>query len=134
MQVGWRMRRWSEDEMQRSLRVLAEQSYHTYRYPLEVLARHPETPHAIVDYAELVAAPKQTVAAVYRSLGLPMTPAYAEILAGEERKAREHETTHAYALAEFGLHADTIRGELADLFERFGWQEPAARQAAAGEA
>ncbi len=134
MQVGWRMRRWSEDEMQRSLRVLAEQSYHTYRHPLEVLARHPETPHAIVDYAELVAAPKQVVAQVYRSLGLPMTPEYAEILAGEERKARAHETTHAYALAEFGLRADTIRAELADLFERFGWQEPSARQAAAGEA
>ena len=134
MQVGWRMRRWSEDEMQRSLRVLAEQSYHTYRYPLEVLARHPETRHAIVDYAELVAEPKQVVTQVYASLGLPMTPAYAEILAGEERKARAHETTHAYALAEFGLRAETIRAELADLFERFAWQEPPARQAAAGEA
>ena len=43
MKVAWKMRRWSDDEMQRSLRVLAEQSYHTYRHPLEVLARHPET-------------------------------------------------------------------------------------------
>ena len=67
MQVAWRMRHWSEDEMQRSLRVLAEQSYHTYRYPLEVLARHPETPHAIVDYAELVAEPQQG-----RRAGLPI--------------------------------------------------------------
>ena len=65
------MRHWSEAEMQRSLRVLAEQSYHTYRYPLEVLARHPETPHAIVDYAELVAEPRKVVEQVYRSLGLP---------------------------------------------------------------
>ncbi len=134
MQTAWRMRRWSEAEMQRSLQVLAAQSYHTYRHPLEVLARHPEAPHAIVEYSELVAEPSRVVAQVYRSLGLPMTPEYAKILAGEERKAREHETTHAYALAEFGLRADAIRGELADLFERFGWQEPSPRPAAAGEA
>ena len=127
MKVAWRMRRWNEDEMQRSLQVLAEQSIHTYRYPLEVLARHPETPHAIVDYAELVAEPGKVVEQVYRALSLPMTPEYAQILVGEERKARQHETTHAYDLAEFGLRADAIRAELADLFERFHWDEPPAR-------
>jgi hypothetical protein len=131
MQVAWRMRRWSEGEMQRSLRVLAEQSYHTYLYPLEVLARHPETPHAIVDYAELVAEPQKMLERVYRSLGLAMTPEYAGILGGEERRAREHVTTHTYDLAEFGLRADVIHRELASLFVRFHWQEPAARDSAA---
>jgi hypothetical protein len=134
MKVSWRMRHWSEDEMQRSLHVLAEQSYHTYRYPLEVLARHPETPHAIVDYAELVAEPRKVIEQVYRSLGLPMTPEYAEILVGEERKARQHETTHAYDLAEFGLRPDAIRAELADLFERFHWDGTPAHAGSGGGA
>jgi hypothetical protein len=133
MQVAWRMRRWSEEEMQRSLRVLAEQSYHTYRYPLEVLARHPDTPHAVVDYAELVAEPRKVVAQVYRSLALAMTPGYEATLIAEERDAREHTTTHRYDLAEFGLRADEIHRELASLFERFHWQEPAPRAAAGSE-
>jgi len=68
---------------------------------------------------------------VYRSLGLAMTPEYAGILGGEERRAREHVTTHTYDLAEFGLRADVIHRELASLFVRFHWQEPAARDSAA---
>jgi len=135
MKVAWRMRHWSEDEMLRSLRILAEQSYHTYRYPLEVLARHPGVPHAIVDYAELVAEPRKVIERVYTELGLPMTPAYAEILVDEERRAREHETSHRYDLAEFGLSAEAIRRELAPLFERFHWDAaPADRSGARGGA
>ncbi len=127
MQVAWRMRRWSDAEMQRSLAVLAAQSFHTYRHPLDVLARHPDTPRAIVDYAELVTEPRRQVERVYAALGLELTPRYATILAHEERRAREHETTHRYALAEFGLDAGEIRRELAELFERFDWAEPAAK-------
>ena len=135
MQVAWRMRHWTEAEMQRSLRILAEQSFHTYRYPLEVLARNPGVPHAIVDYAELVAEPRKLVERVYTQLGLPMTPEYAGILVEEERKSREHATTHRYDLAEFGLSADAIRGALAELFERFAWDEaPAAGPDARGAA
>jgi hypothetical protein len=127
MKVSWQMRRWSDDAMARSLQVLADQSFHTYRHPLEVLARHPETAHAIVDYAELVAAPRNVVERVYASLGLPMTPEYARVLDEEEQKSRKHETSHAYDLAEFGLSAGAIHAELGDLFERFHWDEVATR-------
>lgn len=122
MRVSWRMRRWTDAEMERSLRVLAEQSFHTYRYPLEVLARHPETPHAIVDYAELVAEPKKAVERVYAELGLELTGAYAGTLAAEQERARAHATSHRYSLEQFGLSAEEIRTRLADLFERFHWE------------
>jgi hypothetical protein len=92
MRLAWKMRRWTDAEMQRSLRVLAEQSFHTYRHPLDVLARHPETPHAIVDYAELVAEPKRVVEAIYAQLGIEMTDAFAGTLAAEVQRARKHET------------------------------------------
>jgi hypothetical protein len=124
MQVAWRMRRWTDAEMQPSLRVLAEQSFHTYRHPLDVLARHPATRHAIVDYAELVSDPKKAVEAVYAALDLPITPAYDAVLAGKQRAVREHATSHRYDLAEFGLSAGEIHTRLADLFERFGWDDP----------
>jgi hypothetical protein len=130
MQVSWRMRKWSDAEMQRSLRFLAAQSYDTYRYPLEALARHPETPHAIVDYAQLVAEPKKVVEQIYARLGLPVTPAYAQVLDAEQQRQR-HETSHRYSLEEFGLREDEFRTQLADLFERFHWDAAArARQEA----
>ena len=127
MQVAWRMRKWSDAEMQPSLRVLAEQSYHSYAYPLEVLARHPETPRAIVDYRDLVAEPKQGIERLYAELGFPMTPEYQALLEAEQRTARRHVPSNAYSLAEFGLREDEIRTRLADLFERFDWDDDAPR-------
>jgi len=124
MRLAWRMRRWSDAEMDRSLRVLAEQSFHTYRYPLEVLARHPETPQAIVDYAELVSEPKKVVERVYAQLGLAVTTDYALMLDAEQEGARRHETTHRYSLEQFGLEAGEIRARLTDLFKRFHWEDP----------
>lgn len=123
MRLAWGLRRWSDAEMERSLQVLAEQSFHTYRHPLEVLARHPEAPRAIVDYAELVAEPKKVVERVYAELGLEMTDEFAAVLGAAQRRARAHRTSHRYGLEEFGLDAGEIRTRLADLFERFGWEE-----------
>jgi hypothetical protein len=135
MQVTWRMRKWSDAEMQRSLRILAEQSYDTYKGPLEVLARHPEVPRAIVDYTELVAEPRKVIERIYAELGFPVSPAYAETLVAAQRRAGQgHETTHRYSLEEFGLRGDEIRANLAELFERFHWDTETPRRAAEQEA
>jgi len=123
MRLAWKMRSWSSVEMERSLHVLAEQSFHTYRHPLEVLAGHPETPHALVDYAELVAEPKKVVERVYAQLGLGMTADYEAVLVAAQQRARAHETTHRYSLEQFGLEAGEIHARLADLFEHFHWEE-----------
>jgi hypothetical protein len=125
MKVSWSLRRWDEAEMSRSLRVLADQSFHTYLYPLEVLARHPETRRAIVDYRELVAQPKRTLERVYAELGFPVSPEVAALLDEEQRRARAHATSHRYSLGEFGLEAGEIRAALAELFARYRWDEEA---------
>src|SRR5215468_5683622 len=125
MQVGWSLRGWDEAEMRRSLGVLAAQSYHTYQYPLEVLARHPETRHAIVDYRELVAEPRRAIEKVYAELGLPLTPEFQAVLEAEQRRARAHETGNRYSLEEFGLRADAIREAMPGLFASYRWDEPA---------
>jgi hypothetical protein len=123
MKVAYSLRGWGEARMARSLAVLAEQSFHTYEHPLEVLSRHPETRQAIVDYRALVAEPKRTVSDVYRALDLALSPSYEAILDEEQKRAREHRTRHRYSLAEFGLDADAIEQRLAPLFERYGWRE-----------
>ena len=63
---------------------------------------------------------------VYAELGMPVTPAYHEVLVAAQRKAATaHETTHRYSLEEFGLRADAFNTRLADLFARFHWDEAA---------
>jgi hypothetical protein len=123
MKVGYTLRGWSEERMARSLAVLAEQSFHTYEYPLEVLARHSETRQAVVDYRELGAEPKRVVAAVYEALELPLVPSYEAVLDDEQKRARKHRSEHRYSLSEFGLDGGAIERRLAPLFERYGWSE-----------
>ena len=123
MRSGWRHLGWDEERQKRCLRILADQSFHTYRYPLEVLARHPETPKAVVDYRDAVADPAATIERIYEQLGFPITPEFHEMLVAEGKRARGHKSGHSYSLAEFGLEANEIRTQLADLFERFRWDE-----------
>jgi len=125
MQMAWRLRKWSDAQMQRSLRVLAEQSFHTYTYPLDVLARHPETAHAIVDYSQLVEEPQRVIERVYADLGFPVTPGYERTLRAEQQKVKQHESAHRYSLEEFGLRSDELRTRLAALYERFHWNREA---------
>ena len=111
-----------------SLAALAEQSFHTYRYPFDVLARRPEVPQAVVDYRDLTSDPKATVESVYKQLGFPVSDDFAEVLMGEQDREAGHEggAGKRYSLEEFGLHKDEIHTRLDDLFQRFGWDEEGA--------
>ncbi len=129
---GWRRRNWDSERVARCLRVLAEQSFDTYREPLQVLASHPEVPHAVVDYRELVADPAATLEKVYTELGFDLSPQLRESLRSAGRRAREHVSAHRYSLDEFGLEPDAIRTALADLFEQYRWDE-AGSPASAGD-
>jgi len=132
MRLSWRRLDWDEQRQRRCLAVLAAQSFDSYRHPLEVLERNPQVPRAIVDYRDAVADPAATIEAIYRELGIPITPGYRERLLTEGKRARAHVSEHDYSLAEFGLEADEIRSRLGDLFERFGWEGPAAGPSGAG--
>jgi hypothetical protein len=57
-----------------------------------------------------------------------MTPQYRELLLAEGKRARKHVSGHSYSLEEFGLDAGEIRSRLAELFDRFDWEEPAASE------
>ena len=123
MCMSWKRLDWDAERQQRCLAILAEQSFDTYRYPLEVLERHPEVPHAIVDYRDVVSDPESTLQRVYEQLGFSMGDDYREVLLSEGKRARKHKSAHAYSLEEFGLEAGAIHSRLADLFERYAWDE-----------
>ena len=126
MRAGWKSLDWEESRQTHCLAFLANQSFHTYKYPLEVLAKRSDVPHAVVDYRDLLAEPATTIEKVYQDIGLEMSDRYRGVLAGEATRARQHKTTHRYSLEEFGLEADAIHQELAMLFERFGWEDAVA--------
>lgn len=123
MQRGWQLRRWDEAKINASLRKLLQSSFHSYTYPDQVLARHPEVPHAVIDYRDLVAHPKRTIEQVYAQLGFAMSPEFSATLALEEQRAKAHESAHHYSLEEFGLTSTAIHSALAGLFARYGWDE-----------
>jgi hypothetical protein len=127
MRRNWKAARCSGERLDDSLAVLAEQSFHSYRYPFEVLERHPETRFAVVDYRDLVESPRRAVGEVYEKLGMSLSPAAEKGLAEEEARSRSYRAEHVYTLGEFGLERSEIRSRLADLFERYGWgEEPTA--------
>lgn len=119
LQTSWTLQHRDERLIAESLRILAEQSFHTYEHPLDVLTTHPETPWCVVDYRDLVAQPLETMRYVYDELGLDMPAALpAEIAAS---RGQGHETTHRYSLDEFGLDPQAIQVRLAGLFDHYGW-------------
>ena len=122
VRAGWGQLGWEEARQQRCLRILANQSWSSYRHPLETLEAHPETKGAIVDYRDLTCDPAATIERLYQDLDLPMSEEFRETLAGEAKRERRHKTRHSYSLAEFGLEEDVIREQLGDLFERFQWE------------
>ncbi|MFT4572458.1 MAG: hypothetical protein ACI8TX_002846 [Hyphomicrobiaceae bacterium] len=124
MTGGWKRLGWEPQQVERCLGVLADQSFHTYRYPIEVLAAHPATAHAIVDYRDLTADPAASIAEIYRQLGLDLTLDFAEVLAAQEKRERKHVSVHRYSLEEFGLERDEIHKRLPDMVERYGWDTP----------
>jgi len=123
MRRGWMRLQWDADRQARCLAVLANQSFHTYTHPLDVLSHRPDVPHAVVDYRDLMSEPAAAIERVYRDLGIEVSPAYREILLREGKRASEHTSSHRYSLEEFGLQADAIRSELSELFDRFGWDD-----------
>jgi hypothetical protein len=122
MHVSWkRGGNLDQAKIRESTRVMTDLSYEHYLLPEAVLDRHPGVRRAVIDYRELVSAPRATIEKVYADLGVAMTPQMSGFLAAEEARARRHETEHRYSLEEFGLEHQEIRRRLAPLFERFKW-------------
>lgn len=120
---AWKHMGWDPDRVQASIDVLIKQSIYNYRHPLEVLEQQSQTPYAILHYAEMLADPAAAIQAVYQALDLPMSENYRQTLLAQSAKQKKHKTKFRYSLEEFGLDADWLENEFADLFERFGWAD-----------
>ncbi len=123
LQTSYRLYGVDAEDAKRALAVQVEISFDTYLHPLAVLAEHPETKRAVVEYAELTSHPRRALEKLYAELGVELTPAFAAVLAAEDARARKHETSHRYSLAEFDLRPESLRERLGALYAQFGWKE-----------
>jgi omega-hydroxy-beta-dihydromenaquinone-9 sulfotransferase len=120
---AWYALEWDPERQRRSLRLIVENSFASYWHPIEALDANHHVKCAIVDYRELTSDPAAAIERVYAQLDLPLSDAFRETLRGKPRSKRERSgKKHSYSLEEFGLEGDAIRVNLADLFERFGWE------------
>lgn len=78
-------------------------------------ARHPEVAFLDVDYAQLLAAPRDVVRAIYAFDDMELTPdVEARIDAYLDDNTQGKHGAHTYDLSEFGLRAEEIRERFAD--------------------
>jgi hypothetical protein len=100
---------------------ILDMAQHWYHYPLQRLEQIPQPQYIVVRYDDLVADPEGTVAEIYRHFGFEMSPAFAEALRQETKKAEHYHSRHHYSLEKAGLTRQQIVDRCGDILERFGF-------------
>ncbi|TDG13731.1 sulfotransferase [Seongchinamella unica] len=119
--LSWKGRGWEQADYEQSLDILTEISIDTFHNPKRVLAAHPETPQIVVDYRELTGAPRETLHAVYRALGMSVTEEFDRWLIAQAEREKKHHSKFEYSLGEFRLSGEEIHRRLADFYQVYGW-------------
>lgn len=122
LQKGWRAMGAAEEDIEDSVAWLRESGVEGYRYAVEVLDSLPEDAYAVSSFGDLVAQPRATIEEIYARFGWEITPAYSRFLEGQQERARAYESQHRYEPG-LGPPRDVLHVELAELFERFGWEK-----------
>jgi len=104
-------------------RAIADATMEYYRRLLRFERAYPKGQWITVRFDDLVRDPLATVERIYAHLDLPMSAEAARAI-GEEAAAGERHRSrgHGYTLEEFGLTREAIRGELAEVFDAYGFE------------
>ncbi|MBT8340819.1 MAG: sulfotransferase [Desulfatitalea sp.] len=118
MRFSWRILGIPVDD-RRLQAYLVAMARHWYLYPLEVLARRPETDYVIVRYDDLVRDPGKTMRAIHHHFGFSMGAHFADQLSAETGRAKSYRSRHDYHLTDLGLSRELILDRFHEIFERF---------------
>ena len=117
----WRQLGFPEADVRAGCEAIHQKNMEAYEIAFQMLDRLDPSRYIILDYREIAAAPKATMTATYRALGLEMSPAYATLLDTLQEKARAHKSGHSYGLEEYGLTEAGIRSAVPTVFERYAF-------------
>lgn len=121
VELTWRGKGWQRADYARSLQLLTDVSFESFRHPARVLSRHPEIPQIVVDYRELTTQPRMTVHKIYAALGLPLSDSFDRYLRDEEDRAKSHRGDFHYSIDEYELSRQRIEAELGDFYAVYDW-------------
>ena len=130
LEGSWRARGWSAADCLPALQALIRISLDSYHLPAAALAAHPQTPHCVVDYRELLERPRVTLQNVCSTLGLPVSAAQREALRGLETRKRAGRRRFRYRLDDYPITARDIERELAPFYDLHRWPRTGAAEAA----
>lgn len=138
VEKSWKARGWKREDYQRSLDMLLQASYESFHNPAEQLARHPDTPQAVVDYRALTAHPRETVQQVYDQLGMTVSDTFDEYLKANAEREKTHQSKFEYSLGDYALTTAQLVSELEAFYDRYQWPRgdetaDGTAQAAAGQ-
>jgi hypothetical protein len=121
VELTWRGKGWRRADYARSLQLLTDVSFDSFRHPAQVLARHPATPQIVVDYRELTTQPRMTVHKIYAAIDLPMSDTFDGYLRDEEGRAKSHKGDFHYSIDDYELSRERIEAELGDFYAVYDW-------------
>ena len=98
---------------------MLEMTKHWYQYTIQRLEQMPADSHTMVMYEDLTSDLEQTITDIYATFDFDVSPAYAQALEEEVRKARRYTSTHHYSLKEMGLTRERIEAEYRDVYARY---------------
>lgn len=121
MEGSWRRKGWTAADYGRSLAIMREMAFESFDNPALQLARHPQTPHCVVDYRELTRHPQATVHAVYDALGMVVPAALDEYLQRNAEREKSHHSKFEYSLGDYDLSGGELESRLAGFYQRYQW-------------
>jgi hypothetical protein len=124
VQVTWKGKGWQHEEYAKSLELLTEIAFEHFENPRRVLARHPHTPHSVVDYRTLTSEPRETVHAVYRALDIGISEQFDRWLQAQAEREKKHHSKFEYSLGEFHLSGNDIYARLEPFYRDYQWPTP----------
>jgi hypothetical protein len=106
-------------------KIWADLGVRFYLHAAAFGATMPPDRFVTVRYDDVVADPAGTVRELYKQLGLPLSDEFAATLARESERAARYERRHDYTFEEFGIDRQQLHHDLAEIYERHGFDRDA---------
>ena len=107
------------------IQALKQLGYDYYRYALECRRKIPKDQFIVIRYEDLVRDPKSTILGLYGRLDMPVSEAFESRLDEAVQVHRDWESSRDFGLEFFGITDEEVYNELRDVFQEFGYSDPA---------
>lgn len=109
----------------KEIQALKQLGYDYYRYALECRREIPRDQFIVIRYEDLVQDPKSAILGLYGRLDMPVSEAFEAKLDEAVKVHRDWESSRDFGLDFFGITPEEVYRELRDVFQEFGYDDPA---------